>query len=445
MRLGGQRGVSPLSRLTIKTYLKENISIVQPVAAFLIKIVGAGLSFALSLLIAQKFGPTGVGQFGLAISTLIVGSTLSLVGLDYVLIRNVSGEVEVKNFDIAKGIVNKVLLLVLSVSSIFGLILCRFLVPWWNKSYGMATETVVLSAIGAAIVSFALMRVASSALRSSGGVLIAQALDGPAPMAIAIMGTVGLYLTIGMRSVVDVGWVYAAAMSACAVGGMLLYYFRTRDWPPATPTRSAALLRQGWPLAIAASTGFIVDWFILFSLAANEAAAQVGLLRMAAQISGLLSLVMVSFDAVSGPRIAAFHRNGDIAGIRRVWRQSAFTMLAMSLPVIVAISLAAEPVLSIFGPEFREGAWALRILLLGQLVNAATGPVGAILIMTGHDRWTLAYSVVSTVGAVVICLALMPTFGLLGAAAASALTICLRNGFAFAIAFRIFGNPFRRD
>jgi len=58
-----------------KGYLERNPHILQTIAAFSIKIVGAILSFGFTILLARAYGPAGVGQFGLAVTTLLITST----------------------------------------------------------------------------------------------------------------------------------------------------------------------------------------------------------------------------------------------------------------------------------------------------------------------------------------------------------------------------------
>jgi O-antigen/teichoic acid export membrane protein len=113
--------------------------------------------------------------------------------------------------------------------------------------------------------------------------------------------------------------------------------------------------------------------------------------------------------------------------------------MLMSLPVVGLLMAFPGQTLGVFGAEFRVADNALRILLLGQLFNIVTGPIGSILIMTGRERWSLAYSLVATALAAVLSLVLIPRFGIIGAAWTSAITICFRNVCAFLIATRTIG------
>lgn len=75
-----------------KAYIGRNPHIGQTIAAFSIKIVGALLSFGFTILLVRAYGPAGVGQFGLAVTILLIASTAALFGTDYILIRTVAGK-----------------------------------------------------------------------------------------------------------------------------------------------------------------------------------------------------------------------------------------------------------------------------------------------------------------------------------------------------------------
>ena len=94
---------------------------------------------------------------------------------------------------------------------------------------------------------------------------------------------------------------------------------------------------------------------------------------------------------------------------------AALSGLAIALPLL---DLAGF-VLSMFGDSFTAASGALRILLLGQLVNAATGSVGSLLTMTGHERAAAVVLAVAAAAQIALGLVLIPRLGAEGAALAN--------------------------
>jgi O-antigen/teichoic acid export membrane protein len=86
-----------------------------------------------------------------------------------------------------------------------------------------------------------------------------------------------------------------------------------------------------------------------------------------------------------------------------------------------------QTILSVFGPQFEAGAQVLIILTIGQFVNAATGPVGYLLNMSAFHRIEGRIAVVGAVMTVGLCFALIPFWGIAGAAAANAIATAGSN------------------
>jgi O-antigen/teichoic acid export membrane protein len=81
----------------------------------------------------------------------------------------------------------------------------------------------------------------------------------------------------------------------------------------------------------------------------------------------------------------------------------------------------------LFGKGFEGGAMVLLILGTGHLANAATGPTGVLLTMTGKQKWELANTVSLVIFNLILNLLLVPKFGTIGAAIATGISIATIN------------------
>jgi O-antigen/teichoic acid export membrane protein len=91
----------------------------------------------------------------------------------------------------------------------------------------------------------------------------------------------------------------------------------------------------------------------------------------------------------------------------------------------VLFIVLAPFLLGFFGTEFTAGAPALSVLALGQLAGAAAGPAGLTLLMTDHERAAAVGTGVGAVVNVTLNALLIPVYGLMGAAVASAFATAL--------------------
>ncbi len=403
-------------------------SLVQTILAFSVKLFGAVASFAFSFVIARTFGAAGTGSFALAQTTAIIGSTVALFGLDYILLRTVAGDVQVNDTAAAAGSVRKVAQVVAGFAVLVALLLATVGAPVLQQLLGKAGDLSVLHLAALAIVPLALTRIAVAGLRGAGSIVTAQWFDGPMAMAMALVGLGALLLSGMQRDVRELVLLYGATTAISTVVAWGAYRRRTRNWAPPAAVPARPMLSKSWRISLTVLAAMVADWLILLLLGRYFGRVEIGLFRTAWQITALVTLVVATLDTVSGPRIAAASRIKDIDAIRKLWRQSALIMTLGSMPLLVVVLAVPEWVLGLFGAEFVAAAPALRILALGQIFNIATGSVGAVLMMTGREGWSLRLGILSLAVLGLAGVILIPLYGVAGAAMATSLSVVVRNG-----------------
>ncbi|MCP3907287.1 MAG: hypothetical protein GY712_04650 [Oceanicoccus sp.] len=171
----------------------------------------------------------------------------------------------------------------------------------------------------------------------------------------------------------------------------------------------------------------VVQWAPQLMLGAWASAENVAFLAVAQRTAMLTSFVLFAVNAIAAPKFAAMHAKGDSIGLQRMAIWSVRLMLLAAVPALMLMLLAPEWLMSLFGEEFRTASTALMILALGQFVNIATGSVGYLLSMTGHERELRNNAIVSAVVGLVLGTVLIPAYGLLGASIATAVAVASQN------------------
>jgi len=143
--------------------------------------------------------------------------------------------------------------------------------------------------------------------------------------------------------------------------------------------------------------------------------------------SGLLGFIAFAVSALAAPRFSTLHAQEKTAELRAFYHQSIHLTLWPSLALGALLLLFGEPILAFFGPQFSSGYPALTILVTAMLFEAAFGPVSFLLSMTGHQAATARAIGYTAVANIVLNAILIPQWGLLGAATATALSIMLRT------------------
>ena len=183
-----------------------------------------------------------------------------------------------------------------------------------------------------------------------------------------------------------------------------------------------SLLSWGASLA---STGLI--WADTILIGALRSSAEVGVYNVATRLVTLATFVMPAINGALGPHIADLHHRGDGDSLRRAYAVATSWILRLSLPAFVALLAFPGQLLGLFGPGFREGAAVTAVLAAGKLADAATGPCGLMLNMSGRPLWSVVDNLAALVLNVALNLWLIPRHGILGAAMAWTLALAIVN------------------
>ena len=167
---------------------------------------------------------------------------------------------------------------------------------------------------------------------------------------------------------------------------------------------------------------------VVYVLASVLAPDAVAFFHAAQRTANLSSFILVGVNFVISPLIAGLWEKQQREELSRIYQRGTKWSLAISMVACLVILAAAPGILSVFGREFVAAVPALVVLTLGQLVNAAVGPVAYLLMMTGEERSVLAVRGGATVVTGILTAVVAPRFGVTGAAVVLALSMAGTNG-----------------
>lgn len=143
-----------------------------------------------------------------------------------------------------------------------------------------------------------------------------------------------------------------------------------------------------------------------------------GIYAVAARVALLSTFALDALNTIVAPTIAKLFYAEDHEAVQRLVRGAARVTFTASLAVTLVLEIAGTHSLTIFGPGFAGGMTALQILLVGQLVNASTGPVLGLMVTTGHQQFAAFAQFISTVLFIVSAIVFTHLWGIVGTAVA---------------------------
>ena len=211
------------------------------------------------------------------------------------------------------------------------------------------------------------------------------------------------------------------------------------------PWRNAA--RDFWrfaaPRGLATIFQLSVLWLDILLVGALRGAREAGIYAAVSRfvLVGALAIEAVRFAIA--PQLSRLLGLGDHREAEHLYQRGTWWLMALSWPFYLSILFFTPTIVSLFGPEFAEGAVPLAILSVAMLANTGTGNVTVVLLMGGKSSWNLANTVAALVANVTLNLLLIPPLGVTGAAIAWSVSILVENGAALVQIKRFFGiRPF---
>jgi O-antigen/teichoic acid export membrane protein len=190
------------------------------------------------------------------------------------------------------------------------------------------------------------------------------------------------------------------------------------------PRELMAFSGASW-MASLTSTGLI--WADTIILGIYRSSADVGIYNAATRLVVLATFVMAPINASFAPRIADLYQRGMADTLRRTYGVATSWIVRLSLPAFIVLVLFPKQLLRIFGTGFRAGATVTVLLAVGKLIDAGTGPCGLVLNMSGRAALNMINNVAALGLNIGLNILLIPRHGIVGAAAAWAISLAAVN------------------
>lgn len=412
---------------------------------FGLKVVVTGLAFISNVLLARLLGVTEYGIYAYVGAWVSLLNIASVLGLDILLVREVATYQTQSAWHLLHGLLGWADRMVLRVSLALAVTAAVIAagIAWAMTAGGDSPEMPIAFWVAMMLLPLlGLMRLRQAALRGLHHILaghIPESLIQPV-LFIAMIGGAALLFNEGFNETSSevfsgkltapwaVGMNVAATGAAFLVGTELLRRKLPRVIKDASPSyQTGAWVRSALPLLFIAGMNVINAQADILMLGAMKGAEAAGVYTVAKRGADLIAFTLIAVDAALAPTAASLWATGELKLLQRVVTKSARLILLISLPVAIGFIIFGAWFLVPFGPEFTKGRAALAILSVGQLMNAGMGSVGLLLIMTGHERDVAVGFGISALSNVILNAAMIPAWGLEGAAAATASSIIIWN------------------
>jgi O-antigen/teichoic acid export membrane protein len=384
----------------------------------LLLVVGQALLVGVQLVVSRLFGQAAYGLYMTALGILEVLSRAGTAGADkamlrYIAAHRVAGESELESQGLATG-------LRLGALAAGALGLCLLVAsPAIGRAEHKPDLALLLPWLAPALVAVVLTRILIEAMLAARAVrmnLYVKGFGEPALLLAFILAAAALG-----GGITRLGAAYlACALATCALAiacaarvfgpRNLSGIFRSASHPSlvgfALPAGGAELLNALFQRAD------------LLVLGLFRSPSDVALFAAAEFLCSTIAATRFALDSIACGMISEALRLGDRARLRHNLRMLTRFVLLIAGFVFVTVASLRRELLSLYGPEFTAAAGVLLLLAIKHVINAGMGLTPWVLLMGGRSRLMLINNVGAAALAVALSFALIPRWGVLGAASA---------------------------
>ncbi len=164
-----------------------------------------------------------------------------------------------------------------------------------------------------------------------------------------------------------------------------------------------------------------------FALAYFLSEANFAYFSSALRTSLLVSFILMAANLVVAGKFAEFYAKGEIEKINKLALLSSRLLLLIAIPLAISVILFSDRIMTLFGDDYSAGSMALQILVIGQLINVATGSTNYLLSMCGQEKSLRKVLFITLIIAISTSIILTPYYGINGAALATAIAVASQN------------------
>ena len=203
--------------------------------------------------------------------------------------------------------------------------------------------------------------------------------------------------------------------------------FRAELGPVRPLMRRGEWLRVALPLLLLDSFNLLMMNVDILLLKLFVTPDQLGIYFAAARIISFIAFVHFAMMTVATPRFATAYARRDIATAARLLRTFRLWTLAPAVLGTGLLLLTGPFILALFGEGFTAAMPVMTVLAVGHLINTLTGPSEALLAVSGKQVFIASLTGMAAGLNIVLNLALIPVYGLQGAAIATSCAYIFRG------------------
>jgi O-antigen/teichoic acid export membrane protein len=398
----------------------------QFLRVFSVNVIGWPVALLLQMVLARTLGESDYGTFAYLFAMATVGAIFCRVGMDGAATRYVPSYLHDGEFAKLRGFLAVSSAICLTASILTGAALFALSLSPAASALRLTPWQALLT--GTLIAAFAMFRlwqgISHALLRHA----IAQTLEKLfLPAAIL---SIALLLTSGDINSADnilLAYIALGAVVTLILAIRCIHAMPAQSATHATRELAANWLAAGGAVVLMTGAQTLVHHTDIIMLGIFTGTGQVGFYNVAAILGQAPALGVTVANLIAGPRFATAIHAGETDALRSLIRFSLSAGALVALAGFVIIAAFGDWILALYGSGFVVAWPALVIIGAAMLGNVLCGSVGTLLVVSGNGHVAGRIAAQTAIINIALNAALIPLFGMNGAAFATATAIVTAN------------------
>lgn len=413
-----------LEKSEIKIFFKNPL-VNKSVKVLIIRIFGVLLFFSVTLFLTNYFDAELVGKYDFSRSLIIFLGAISVFGMHQAILAYSGQLISQNNLWYIKKIYFKMVLIVLSLSTLVFVLSWFFTLKNVSDFSGInVTDTGFKTVL--ALFFYGLTMLNIDVFRAINRIFFSEIYRNIIRYFLFFVGVLILFFTKNPHLLVEVfllNFVILAIISTI----MLAVIFSDKNHEKETVVTFKNILFKSGPMAVSAASFLLMQSMDVLMLTKLTNYETVAYYSSALKLTMIIAIVLSSVNSVIAPKISEHYFSKQFNLLKDNIKKGTRLIFLVTFPLIIALALLPTFALSFFGESYISAKNALLILLIGQVVNAFCGSVGIYLNMTGKQKSFQLILVSALILNIVLNYVLIPKFGMIGAAIATSASMILWN------------------
>lgn len=222
-----------------------------------------------------------------------------------------------------------------------------------------------------------------------------------------------------------VGHFYGVCLLSLMALGVVIKNFKSISLR--SSANSWSFIKDSFPMMLSSTIMVFLGWMDTFVLGVYETDENIGIYNVALKLALVASFSIEAINSSLAPKIAKLyeeHKNEQFLKLVKFSTRLNFGITTLIVAILINFN---QWFLGIFGNEFKVGGLALIILCSIHLINSAVGSVGIIMQMIGKQKQYQYIAIISLCINLALNFLLIPIYGIIGAAVATAISLSVWN------------------